>query len=548
MSKVSKLRSHLIGEFYIVIFHVIIWVIICNHIFMNQKGFTLIELLVVIAIIGILAGFIIVSMSGASDAANDSRRKADINQLAKAVMIWKTNNPDTLFPVDTDGCNIGGDCIDIFGSASILRDPDGSYYTYASLDGNDFTITSRLSNNNDYLFESKTGKYYETSQLEVFSPTSLTFPVAIYNYISLSWVPGINSSKTLVVRKQGSIPSDRNDGVAIYSGTENSFTDTGLINGSEYCYALYATNDENDYVGTLTGCVTIPSSTFIYVPIGAEGYDSEGGLIISKDEEGFLEDLDGGQVVFLTPNNYDIAYSIDSFNLLIVAGGGGGGYSFPGGGGGAGGLVYKTNHDTSSSYQVSITVGDGGLQNTNGGNSSFGSIIALGGGAGSNSPAVNGSNGGSGGGVRQEASGGLGLQPSSTPGIGFGNNGGSSSQSSYRGSGGGGAGAVGANASGYNGAVGGAGKLIWGKYYSGGGGGGAEQGTGGSGGNGGGGRGGDGSRDVVNSDIYNGYNGTNYLGGGGGASGNHGNKAGKGGSGIVILRWGNYNYNYDPTL
>ena len=64
-----------------------------------KKAFTLIELLVVIAIIGILAGFIIVSMSGASDAANDSRRKADINQLAKAVMIWKTNNPDTLFPV-----------------------------------------------------------------------------------------------------------------------------------------------------------------------------------------------------------------------------------------------------------------------------------------------------------------------------------------------------------------------------------------------------------------------------------------------------------------
>ncbi len=127
----------------------------------SDYAFTLIELLVVIAIIGILAGFIIVSMSGASDSANDSRRKADINQLAKAVMIWKTNNPDTLFPVDIDGCNIGDDCTDIFGSASVLRDPNGSYYTYSSEDGTDFTIISTLSNDNQYYFDSSTGKYIE---------------------------------------------------------------------------------------------------------------------------------------------------------------------------------------------------------------------------------------------------------------------------------------------------------------------------------------------------------------------------------------------------
>ncbi|BFT94413.1 hypothetical protein MNSC_04210 [Minisyncoccus archaeophilus] len=136
-----------------------------------KKAFTLIELLVVIAIIGILAGFIIVSMGGASDAANDSRRKADINQLAKAVMIWKTNNPDTLFPVDIDGCNIGDDCTDIFGSASVLRDPNGSYYTYTSVDGTDFSITSVLSNDNDYSFESSTGRYIESTPITTINGT-----------------------------------------------------------------------------------------------------------------------------------------------------------------------------------------------------------------------------------------------------------------------------------------------------------------------------------------------------------------------------------------
>ncbi len=55
----------------------------------SSSAFTLIELLVVIAIIGILAGIIIVAMGSAQGSANDARRKADLNQLAKAVMIYK---------------------------------------------------------------------------------------------------------------------------------------------------------------------------------------------------------------------------------------------------------------------------------------------------------------------------------------------------------------------------------------------------------------------------------------------------------------------------
>ncbi|MDD4409516.1 MAG: type II secretion system protein, partial [Candidatus Pacebacteria bacterium] len=134
---------------------------------MNKRAFTLIELLVVIAIIGILAGFIIVSMGGAQGAANDARRKADINQLSKAILIYKTNNPDTTLPIDPDGCTIGGTCSDnsIFGSASVLRDPNGSYYSYESADGVDFTITSRLSNANNYSFDSSTGLYSENTPI-----------------------------------------------------------------------------------------------------------------------------------------------------------------------------------------------------------------------------------------------------------------------------------------------------------------------------------------------------------------------------------------------
>ena len=55
---------------------------------MNKKGFTLIELLVVIAIIGILAGAIVISMSGAQSSAKDARIRSSMDQLRSVVELY----------------------------------------------------------------------------------------------------------------------------------------------------------------------------------------------------------------------------------------------------------------------------------------------------------------------------------------------------------------------------------------------------------------------------------------------------------------------------
>jgi sugar lactone lactonase YvrE len=268
-----------------------------------------------------------------------------------------------------------------------------------------------------------------------------------------------------------------------------------------------------------------------------------GGTVSSNvTADATIYSLTSGTGTFVVPTGTPVIV-----DYLMVGGGGAGG-NWVGGGGGAGGLVYAKG------VQLPVgtytwTVGAGGVGvtgcNVNAGNgsnsslsnSTFGNVVAFGGGAGgtfnTTLAAVSnaGSNGGSGGGGAQNGST---LDPGGVGAIGQGNSGGSSAATAFSGAGGGGgAGAVGTSTTTTTGGAGGNGLVIpitGSNVYYAGGGGGAADGAIGIGGLGGGGAG-------LNA-LGSGISGlANTGGGGGGATRNTATYAGgSGGSGIIVIR------------
>ena len=287
-------------------------------------------------------------------------------------------------------------------------------------------------------------------------------------------------------------------------------------------------------------------------------YGIQVGNVAQKAQGGNIVVSDGTYMYHaFTSSGTFIPSQAISADVLCVAGGGGGGGDMAGGGG-AGGLLYQAGKSlTAKSYPVIVGAGgtggitDGsstGVLATNGSDSVFGAMTAIGGGAGRNSGTA--ISGGSGGGSARAGAGGSATQGNSDGATGYGYGGGTSSE---QGSGGGGAGAAGGNGgaagSGAGGAGGigfrnsvidamgfatGTGEVSSSNYYFAGGGGGSARNTAGAAGAGGLGGGGAGTKASAAA-----TSGTRNTGGGGGGGSENGSirYGGAGGSGIVIIRY-----------
>lgn len=315
------------------------------------------------------------------------------------------------------------------------------------------------------------------------------------------------------------------------------FTVTGLTNGQRYSLTITAANSYG---------VSSPITLYYLSDIG----DINGTYTITSNAT-------YNNIIIFTGNgtiSFDATLTVET---LIVGGGGGGGYDASGtigglAGGGGGGLgVGSLFFAGNTTYNISI--GNGGLSNLNGENSTITggtlSETAYGGGSAGVSAAnikKNPGNGGSGGGGKPEALS-VGYGGSATLGSGtltyYGNSGGNGAQ--FEGGGGGGAGGAGGNgltyvtgAPGANGGDGYTWSINSSIYGGGGGAGGAAQnsysvfnsagGTSQNGGNG---------ASSVSGLGSSPSNGNPNTGGGGGGACNRSTNGANGGSGVVIFAY-----------
>jgi len=115
----------------------------------SKVGFTLVEIMVVIALIGILAGFLLVSMQGARASARDAQRQADLENIKSALEMYKSSCGQYPDSVPTNGSALSGTCngTPVTVLSSTPKDPTSPSrnYTYAlTSTKKSYTLTAEM--------------------------------------------------------------------------------------------------------------------------------------------------------------------------------------------------------------------------------------------------------------------------------------------------------------------------------------------------------------------------------------------------------------------
>jgi prepilin-type N-terminal cleavage/methylation domain-containing protein len=111
-----------------------------------SRGFTMIELLVVTTIIIVLTTVGMVSFRQAGVNARNGKRKADLETVRQALVLYRTDNP--AYPIGSDFDTMIT-TISSYMSTVDVTDPKGAgdltyYYSYSSAAGVSFSISASL--------------------------------------------------------------------------------------------------------------------------------------------------------------------------------------------------------------------------------------------------------------------------------------------------------------------------------------------------------------------------------------------------------------------
>lgn len=137
----------------------------------SRKAFTLIELLIVIAVIGILAGIVVFSVTGAQKKSRDNTRKTDIEQIKSALEMYKQANgayPESGCSDNSAGCySPGGSVYYIVIQGSNTSGTSGSTVFKSAISKYLSPVPTDPTNTNDYrylYFKGSAGGYYLLSK------------------------------------------------------------------------------------------------------------------------------------------------------------------------------------------------------------------------------------------------------------------------------------------------------------------------------------------------------------------------------------------------